>query len=230
MTNREIVSRIQNTLNSQTKDTFIPRRYILSVFKSKAEYLMAQKLNDKSLFRESSLFKWINCVKMVEDDVVKCGKVEFVRCDSLMKSEKPLPKLLWSRYGPSIFMVTTIDNLHQFKVITQQEYLNLKNRSNFEKFKGTYAVVYPDNYIYIPDSNIKAINVLIYTLDERADDASDCPDCKACESYWDKEVYVADKLREAVIQETIKEIAMRLQIPKDENPNMDSNIKSQTTQ
>ena len=67
-------------------------------------------------------------------------------------------------------------------------------------------------------------------MDEKADDASDCPDCKACESYWDKEVYVADKLREAVIQDTIKEIVMRLQIPKDENPNMDSNIKSQTTQ
>jgi hypothetical protein len=32
-----------------------------------------------------------------------------------------------------------------------------------------------------------------------------------------------------VVQETIKEISFRLQVPTDENPNMDENIKSKTT-
>ena len=227
-TYREIVSRIENSLNSLTKDTFIPRRYILSVFKSKAEFFMAQKLFDKTLFRETSLFKWVNCVQMVEEDVIKCGKLEFKRCKSLMKSKKKLPKVLWSKYGSSVILVTTIDGEKEYKLISQVDYMNLLKRPNSEKFIGKYALIYPDNYLYIPDSEVKMVNILMYTLDEKSDDSSDCKDCDDCESYWDKEVSISDKIREIVIQETLKEVSMRLQVPKDENSNMDSNQKSAT--
>lgn len=224
-TYREIVSRIENSLNSLTKDTFIPRRYILSVFKSKAEFFMAQKLFDKTLFRETSLFKWVNCVQMVEEDIIKCGKLEFKRCKSLMKSKKKLPKVLWSKYGSSVILVTTIDGEKEYKLISQVDYMNLLKRPNSEKFIGKFAIII-DDYLYLPDSEIKMVNILIYTLDEKADDLSDCKECDDCESYWDKEVLISDKIREVVIQETLKEVSMRLQIPKDENPNSDSNIKS----
>lgn len=227
-TYREIVSRIENSLNSLTKDTFIPRRYILSVFKSKAEFFMAQKLFDKTLFRETSLFKWVNCVQMVEEDIIKCGKLEFKRCKSLMKSKKKLPKVLWSKYGSSVILVTTIDGEKEYKLISQVDYMNLLKRPNSEKFIGKYALIYPDNYLYIPDSEVKMVNILMYTLDEKSDDSSDCKECDDCESYWDKEVSISDKIREVVIQETLKEVSMRLQVPKDENSNMDSNQKSAT--
>ena len=226
-TYREIVSRIENSLNSLTKDTFIPRRYILSVFKSKAEFFMAQKLFDKTLFRETSLFKWVNCVQMVEEDIIKCGKLEFKRCKSLMKSKKKLPKVLWSKYGSSVILVTTIDGEKEYKLISQVDYMNLLKRPNSEKFIGKFAIII-DDYLYLPDSEIKMVNILIYTLDEKADDLSDCKECDDCESYWDKEVLISDKIREVVIQETLKEVSMRLQIPKDENPQGDSNIKSQS--
>ena len=226
-TYREIVSRIENSLNSLTKDTFIPRRYILSVFKSKAEFFMAQKLFDKTLFRETSLFKWVNCVQMVEEDVIKCGKLEFKRCKSLMKSKKKLPKVLWSKYGSSVILVTTIDGEKEYKLISQVDYMNLLKRPNSEKFTGKFAIII-DDYLYLPDSEIKMVNILIYTLDEKADDLSDCKECDDCESYWDKEVLISDKIREVVIQETLKEVSMKLQIPKDENPQGDSNIKSQS--
>lgn len=232
-TYREIVSRIQNSLNTLTKDTFIPRRFILSVFKSKAEFFMAQKLYDKTLFRETSLFKWISCITMIEDDIIKCDKMEFKRCKSLMKSKKKLPKLLWSKYGSSIILVTNLDGTKNYDLISQTDYLNLIRRPNSEKFKGKYAILYPDNILYIPDSEVKKINVLIYTLDEKADDISDCDDCEDCndcESYWDKEVSISDKMREVVFQETLKEVAMRVQIPLDANDNMDPNQKSQTVQ
>ena len=229
-TYREIVSRIQNSLNSLTKDTFIPRRFILSIFKSKAEFFMAQKLFDKTLFRETNLFKWVNCVQMVEEDVIKCGKLEFKRCKSLMKSKEKLPKVLWSKYGSSVILVTTIDGEKEYKLISQVDYMNLLKRPNSEKFIGKYALIYPDNYLYIPDSEVKMVNILMYTLDEKSDDSSDCKDCDDCESYWDKEVSISDKIREVVIQETLKEVSMRLQIPKDENSNLDQNIKSQSVQ
>ena len=228
-TYREIVSRIENSLNSLTKDTFIPRRYILSVFKSKAEFFMAQKLFDKTLFRETSLFKWVNCVQMVEEDVIKCGKLEFKRCKSLMKSKKKLPKVLWSKYGSSVILVTTIDGEKEYKLISQVDYMNLLKRPNSEKFIGKFAIII-DDYLYLPDSEIKMVNILIYTLDEKADDLSDCKECDDFESYWDKEVLISDKIREVVIQETLKEVSMRLQVPLDSNPNLDPNEKGKTIQ
>lgn len=226
MTYLEVVSRIQNNLNTLSKDTFIPRRFILSVLKSKGEFLMAQRFNDKSLFRETNLFRWINCIKMEEVDTVKCGKVEFQTCMSAMKSKKKLPKLLWSRYGSSILMVTNIDNSKQYEVITQSTYINYRKMRGFEKFKGKYAILYPDGFLWVPDSTVTIVNVLLYTLDEKADDISDCKECGDCESYWEKEFNIPDKIREVAIQEALKDISIRLQIPPDANPNGDPNIKS----
>lgn len=225
MTYREIVSRIQNTLNAVSKDMFIPRRYILSVFKSKGNFLMSQKFLDKTIYRETSLFKWINCVKMEPQDVIKCDKLELKRCEAIMKSEDKLPELVWSKYGPSIMMVTNIDGSKVYRLIDQHTYSLLRKRKDFEKFKGTYAIIYPDNHIYIPDSTVKMVNVLIFSLDEKADDVSKCEDCEKCRDYWDTEITISDKLLEVVISETLKEISMRVQIPQDENPNLDSNVK-----
>jgi len=171
---------------------------------------------------------WELTNSLIEDDLIKCDKVELRRCQSLMKSKKPLPKLLWSRYGSSIIMITSIDGSKEYQVITQKDYLNITQRPNGNKFKGKYAIIYPDNYLYIPDSEIKAVNVLVYTLDEKADDSSDCTECSACESYYDKEVSVPVKLLDAIIGETIKEVSFRFQVPYDSNPQGDPNQKTQT--
>ena len=56
------------------------------------------------------------------------------------------------------------------------------------------------------------------------------PTPKGCESEWEYEFICPIKLIEYVVAETIKEVAFRLQIPVDENPNLDSNQKSQIVQ
>lgn len=221
----EVVDRIQNSLNSVSKDTFIPRRFILSIFKSKLNFLMAQKFHDKSLFRETNLFKWIECVSMEEIDTVKCGKIELQKCNTTMKSVKKLPEMIWTRYGSTLLMVTNIDGSKEYQVISHSYYNSLRKRRGFDKFKGKYAILYPDNHLYIPDSTVSIVNVLLYSLDEKCNDLSDCEE-NNCNSYWDFEVEVSDKVYEAAISETFKEVFTRLQIPKDELPNGDSNQKT----
>lgn len=223
----DIVSRIQTTLNTLNRDMYIPKRLILSIFKSKAEYLMAQRFNDKSLFREINLYKWVKCISMEETNSVKCGKMEIETCEHSMISKKKLPELIWSRYGASILMITNIINDKEYIIISPNEYITLKKRRGFEKFKGKYAIIYPDLKILIPDSTVTKINILLYSLDEKIDDISECnDDTTECMSYWEKEVNVPIKIREVVIQETLKELMIRLQIPKDELSDGDSNKKS----
>ena len=226
VTYKEIVSRIQNNLNTLGKDMFIPRRFILSVFKSKAEFLMAQKFYDKSLFRETNLFKWIECIEMEEINAVTCNNIELQSCQTLMRSVKKLPKLIWTRYGSTALMVTNVDGSKNYTIISHSYYQTIRNKRNFDKFKGTFAIVYPDNKIVIPDVYVSRINVLLYTLDEKYDNC-DCDGKSDCKSYWDKEFEISDKVIEVAFQETLKEVSMRIQIPKDELPDGDSNQKTQ---
>jgi hypothetical protein len=234
MNYNEAVSMIQGALNAQAKDTYIPRRLILSVLKSKAEILMAQKFNDKSLFREINLFKWARCIRLEEIDTVNCGKIELQKCSSAMVSECELPELVWSRYGASILMVTNVLDEKEYTLITPADYINMRKKRGFEKFMGRYAILYPDGRIAIPDSTVKKINILLYSLDEAIDDKidsmSDCGEENhtnyGCRNRWETEFNVTKKVRDAAIAEALKFLSIRMQIPLDANPNNDPNIKS----
>ena len=121
-----------------------------------------------------------------------------------------------------------MDKTKEYSLISDKDYINLKKRKNFSKFQGKYAVLGTDNHLYIPDSEVEIINILLFSLDENKFDCSSCSDSTKCESYWETELTVPDKILSPAIDATIAKLGMRLQIPKDENPNLDSNVKSQT--
>lgn len=232
-TYNEIVSRIELDFNALQKDVRIPRRYILKIFKDTAEFFIAQKLYDKSLFREMDMYKWIKCVKFKPDNYISCGKFEFKRCKNLMKSVKKVPKILSSKFGYAVLLVTNLDNTKTYKVITMSDYINMSNRPHFDKFKGKYVIFDADGYLYIPDSEIKALNMLVITLDEKSEEYGDCDeknDCADCINYWDMRIDIPAKLSELIYAETFNKVARRLNIPKDENDDLDSNRKTQTIQ
>lgn len=223
----EIVSRINNNFNSLTKDVRVPKRYILSVVKETGSFILSQRMRDKSLYRETNLFKWIKCLELKKQDIVRCPIIEFKKCNSIMKSKKKLPKIIGSKYGYAVLVVTTIDGETKFSPVTLPSYINLKNRKNSDKFLGKNY--YIDNgYLYLPDSEIETVDILLLSLDEDLDECSECSDSDPCESVWDKELSIPDKLLTLVIQQTMQEISTRFGIPKDENSNLDSNQKTAT--
>lgn len=222
MTNREIVSRIRNVFNSINKDARKSRRFILHVAREKAAFFIAQKLNDRSLFREDNLYDIIECFELEPIEVVKCDIIEFRRCKSIMKSKCKVPKLIFSRYGNSLKEVTAIDDETEFKPTTPAQYRRDKIRG-FSDYNYYYI---KDEYLYLIDSEVERVNLyLITTETEKIDECSACKECSDCKSLWDYEFKVPNKLTEVVISETIKEISMTMQIPTDENPNLNANEK-----
>ena len=144
-----------------------------------------------------------------------------------MRTKKKLPKILSSIFGYAILLVTTIDGEKEYKIKTLSSYNTLKRRSNFNKFKGKYAYL-KDGYLYIPDSDVEAVNILILTLDEDSDEISECSDPNLkCTSIWDRDIKVADKILTPIIQQTVQEISIRFNIPVDENSNLDVNVKTE---
>lgn len=209
----DIVSRISNSLNSVSKDNRIPKRYILKVVKDIATFLIAQKLGDRSLYKESNPYTTISCFELKPIDVIKCDIIEFRRCKSIMKSKHKLPRLIDSKYGASLKEVTALDDETEFKFTTPSQYRRDKNRGESD-YKYYYI---KDGYLYLLDTSVSRVNLYPLTLD--VENIKSCDECDECKSLWDYELNIPDKLLEAVTQETLKTIAIRKQIPRDENAN-----------
>lgn len=228
MTNEELVSRVSNTVRSLDKDSHISRRYVLSIARSKATFLIAQKLRDKTLYREDALIKPLNCFPLKRESIIDCGIVEFKRCQSLMKSKEKLPELIYSIFGNSIISVSTADGSEELYPVTLKKYRNLQKREHTKIVDNNYYYV-QDGYLYLPNCKYELVDIMLITLEtEKLEELSTCKDGDCCGSMWEEEFNCPDKLLEAVIQDTLNEVMTSKGIPVDENPNMDSNQKSQT--
>lgn len=226
MNNKKLVSRVSNGLNAINKDTRISKRYILEVATSKAITLMAQKFRDKSLFREVNILTDIPCFELTKVDKFKCDIVEFKSCNQVMKSKNKLPELVYSKFGSSLKEVTNIDYSLEFRPTTISKYRRDKKRRGFGEDSFFYI---KDDYLFLPDSNVQRVSLALYTPNSyEATKKSSC-EVDKCLNPWDFEFKCSSKLVDIVIQETIKEVSFKLQIATDENPNMDDNIKSKTT-
>lgn len=230
MINDQVASRIVNDIRALNKDEHVSRRYILEIARSKAKFLIAQKLRDRTIFREDNLFTTIDCFGMESDDIVKCDIVEFKRCTSLMKSKKKLPELIFSRFGDSIESVTTIDGIQEFLPTSLRQFRLQKDRP-FSKYVTKNYYYVRDGYLYIPNTEIEAVNIVLLTTEnDEADALSDCKECDGCKSIWDYEFICPDKLLEAVLTDTLQEVlSTHKQIIPDENPNMDETQRGKTT-
>jgi len=228
-TRASAVSRVVNELRSLNKDDYFSRRAILKILEDKAQFLLAQKLSDRTIYREGKLFTYLPCFELELQEGIKCEVAELRRCAILMKSKEKLPEIISSKYGEGISNVTAIDGFTQFTQITSRDYSGLKNRKYRDLKNLKYLV--KDGYLYIPDFEVEAVDLEILTLRlEEIPKKSRCSKEDCCKSYWDYPLINSDKLAESVIKDTIQECAATFRsITIDENPNKDSNIKSSTT-
>lgn len=217
MDNNNLVSRIQSLLKGTSKDGRISRRLILKTAESKTKFLIAQKLNDRSLYREQNLYQTISCIELIDQDIIRCPIIEFKSCRGLKRSKLKLPELVHSKYGTSLKEVTSIDGQYSFEPITPTQYRLNKKRTL--KTKTDYFYV-QDGYLYLPDSEVEMVDIIVLTTDLY--DLEQCSSCSEnkCKSAWDFEFICPDKLLEVVIQETIKELSLNKQIREDVNPNL----------
>lgn len=224
ITNGEIVSRISNGLKLLNKDGRLSRRYILHIAEKNAELLISHKLRDRSLFRESNIYSTIDCFDMESKDVFTCGIVEFKSCNKLMKSKNKINNLIYSRYGSSLKEVTSIDYMSDFKPSTLAQFRRDKQRLN--KYDKTKKFYIKDGYLYIPDEDIRKVSLELIVVNTFKLNELDSNRSLNCKSAWEYEFKCPDKILDTAIQKTIQELSLTMQLPEDENPNLDSNIKS----
>lgn len=225
MTNGELVSKVKNGLNSLSKDDRIPSRYVLSVARSVSEFFISQKLSDRSLYREDNLFSTVDCFGLEKIEVTRCDIIEFRNANSIMKSKKKLPKLIYSKYGNSLKEVTTVDGIKDFKYTTPRQWRRDKDME-LKQYEISFYV--KDDYLYLLDTEIESVNLYLLTLEtDKLENISGC-NKDSCKSLWEYEFIYPSKLTKNIIDETIREVSNKKNIPQDTNPNLDSNQKGKT--
>jgi len=216
MTNREIVSVVENSVRGISKDGRVPRRYILKVLRDNAKNLISHKLLDRTLTQEENVYTSITCIEMENYDVIKCNIAEFRLCSTLMKSVNPLPTPIYSRLGSSVREITSIDNLTDIVPISPQQYRRNKKRK--ETLKDTiYGYVDSNNYLWIPDKEIYAVNLKMITLE--SEKVASC-EKQECKNNWEDIFTCPDKLITAVITMSTEFI---LKTYKSVNPDINPN-------
>ena len=221
MTNREIVSVVENSLRGISKDNLVPRRYILKVLRDNAKNLISQKLLDRTLTQEENVYTSVSCIEMDNYNIVKCDIAEFRLCKVLMRSKKPLPTPIYSRLGSSIREVTSIDNLEDITIISPQQYRRNRKRTH-NISSNVYAYIDSKNYLWIPDKEIFAVNLKMITLE--SDRVETC-ETKNCRNYWEDLFTCPDKLITTVITMSTEFILKTYKsVQPDTNPNTIENV------
>lgn len=227
MTNAEAVSRVLNSLRLLTKDSHISRRFVLRTLRGIAKSLIAQKILDRSLQYDYNIYSELKCFEFEKIDKVDCNIISFRRCDVLMKSKNKLPELIHSRVSASVKSVTSVDGLYSFTLLDSGQYQRNKKRK-YSLDDEVYVYIASDGYLYIPDEEILAVNLLL--ISGKPEEIEECSACKTeeCRSNWEYQFICPDRLEEAVFRDSIQIVASTTgSIIKDSNPN---GIDKQQTQ
>lgn len=219
LTNAEAVSKVINSFKFLNKDERISRRYVLRLLRDASKNLMSQKLLDRTIADEANLYSKIECFEFKKIDVVSCPIIEFRKCNILMKSKKPLPELVFSRLGSSIKEVTSVDDLTEIYLTTPDQYRRDRKRKYYSK-EDTYLYIDTDNYAYIVDKPIAAVNITVLTL--KTDEVWEASACakEECKSGFDYEFKVSDKLQDTVFKEVLQILGSTYSARReDNNPN-----------
>ena len=226
MKNSEVISRVVNAVRGLTKDEHISKRYVLNVLQTKARIYMLTKMATNELLKVDGLVSTIKCLKLIPVTKFQCDIIEFKLCKDLMKSEKKLPEILGGKHGLLILSVSSVDGEHIFRYSSPYKYRNDKDRT-YSKFIKDGIFYVEDGYLYIPDSEIEAVNVTIIGLSKSEIAAlSGCGEADTCSDIYEEEFICPDKLIDFVIADAITEVMNSWKIINiDEQPNLNENIK-----
>lgn len=229
-TNEEFVSRVVGDLKGLTKDGRVPRRLVLSIGQDKARFLMAQKLDEMTLFREDGIISIIPCFEMINVPLIECGLVDVPNCKSVMKSVNPIPEGLFGKNGSGIISVFSIDQSKQFDYTNIRRYRDIKNIRYKRDISNYYTI--QNGHLYLLDSEVEIIGLQMVALkEEQVFEAMSCAsEEKRCESHWKRKFICPDRFYDLVVRDTLTELAQIYRTSvEDSNPNLDVNQKGKTT-
>lgn len=216
----QILSELATDVRAINLDDRISFRYLHSKFMSKIEYFMRLESKNREILKDPSSWKTISCLELEDVNNNSCGYID--TCNTLKRSKIKIPEAVKTNRGP-IIKVYTIDNNTEIFMIRAQEYSDYTKRQ-YGKPKMNYWL--EDDYLYIPNTTIEAVKVVLIPKDESEVDAANGDSESSCSSVLDTNISYPDHLITLAKQEVLKEISsVYKQIVEDEKGDNNTNNK-----
>jgi hypothetical protein len=210
------ISDIRSLLQAENIDQFVSGRLIYNIAIGEAYNLMRQKKNALNLSKDSEMVVFENCLEMVVDDSDCCNSKENVVRTKNKISTLSLP----NRDG--ILYVTNTDSSRKYELSDTFLFASRGLNTRFGKIEG--KAVFNDGYIYILGAKPKTINVAYLKSPDFA--INELLNTDGCKSVLDNALPIPSDLIFYVKKATLSMILTKLNIPTDENPNLNENIKA----
>lgn len=207
---RQAISNVKSILKKINADNRLTNKEVYTVLHKHAIWITYRQSESLKLGRENRIYQAYKCAQVI--DVAKidpCCKIT-TRC-KIKRTKDRIPKIYEDSLGIIIKAVSSIDGSTELNHSTILSYPTKKNSPWLPKTEKFYF--FEDGYLYgdLP----KSINILAAFMEQ--------VDCTGCKRFLDKEWMVSQKTEAEIIDFTIKELAMQLQIPSQEKIDKNEN-------
>jgi hypothetical protein len=223
MTNGELISQIRNQLKDVSADSKLTDKFIYSIMKKHAKWLIKREANKLQIMRFDYLFQTLKCVDVEQAPAIDdcCGIKGKCR---ISRTVHKVPRLFEDIDGVIIRSVFSIDGSVEYTPITIQEYMR-KLENPHSKYDKSIYYYFNNGYLYFPKDYVKKIMIKGYFEDDIRKNNS-CVKCEdedpACISKLDQEFRLPEHLNGELMNFVIQDIAnvtMKLQADEDINKN-----------
>jgi hypothetical protein len=212
MKNKEVISRLRNTLKEMGRDSVLTNKYLHNVLKTAAIFLIKREANNKKFIYNqtgiwSTYYVHMIPVPLVQDFNIPTDCVVY-------KSKEKLPSLIETDYGWLYKQITALGDSLQFTLVTP--YVNsLKSKVKGNKNKYVWI---ENGYLY--SSYHYPVLKLLGLFEEDITPFNKDANCSKLEDTFIGPDYLVD----AIIKLALQELQMTKQIPLD--PSQNSNTSN----
>lgn len=226
MTENEIIYDVREAIGQLQDDSDISDKYIIYLFNLKRSKYLRNDLNNLQKTVDLTILQTL-CLELEEVNVNECGLD--LDCETIMRTKKPLPKLLELHLKSSIINVKPSGRLNiPFNFVTKERAVHFKH-SPFKR--NVFVFLDNDNRLYLVSENeaIKLLECITVTaIFENPTDLQNYTNCCGCtaqtspcykpdETEYPIQSHHVDNIREEVVQMLVR----KLQIPEDRQNNSD---------
>jgi hypothetical protein len=225
-TTAEIIYDVREAVRQTTDDSEISDKYILYLYNIKRSKYLRQDLNNLQKTIDISILQTL-CLELEEVNVNECGLD--LECETIMRTKRPLPKLLELHLKPSIVTVkpTTRTSL-PFNFTT-------KERAIYSKYspfnRSIFAFLDADNHIYLisESDEVKLLECLTITAifedPLELQNYTNCCGCtpaeNPCFDYFNSKYPIQAHHIDIIRNEIVQTLIGTLSFPEDKNNNSD---------
>lgn len=212
----DIVSRIRREMKAVNQDAFLTDRFIFSVVKKHASWLMKREDGAFKLMKFNSVFDTLDFVELIEIDKIQASCTGIKSDCTIKRTKEKLPSFMEGYWGPLIRSVNSLDGSERVLPTDSNSYTKMANSKNF-KYNNNKYYWFINDHCYFPNLDWDAVMVEgIYEDDISSFKCNEgCDESTLCLPRQAQNFNVPDYLHGELETNVLKEMGLLLQYPVD---------------